>query len=215
MSILYGALVSLFGSKLKADEVLYLLNGEKKVLRQLFSLSELSEIESFCQEHSLFLVRSCFKIVVADTNKAFSNKGFRVPVQDPRNGLFVVYVSSDERLANLAALAEQQGNDSLLGELLGYPACCVEYFCKNFSSKTSNPELRQSHGLKNADSFLLDISLRPEDIALLSHFPCSWGCVQSVEIAENRLLLLEKTHIPRARELFEKLCSINKIERFK
>ena len=204
----YHQLVSVFGSKLKADEIVYLQSDEKNVVRQLFFSNEISAVENYSSGNNLFLVKSKFKIIFSDleTGETFSNKGERVDLSDKRSGAIICYIAKDEKSSLLAALSEHQRNDQLLGELLGYPKCCIEYFLHRFGPENSNPELEsidhEENSLKNKiDLRLLDISKRDEDICLLSHFPCSWDCGESFNIAERRLLLLASKVKSRANSL--------------
>ncbi len=210
MNVEYSKLVSIFGSKLKADEMLYLLSGMKPVVRQLFFPSEIFLVESFCLQNKLFFVRSRFKILLSKSEEKFSNRGELIPFNDPREGAFVLYISPVEQKVYLSALAEQQENDKLLGELLGYPKCCVDYFLANFNVNNTNPELVDGLEFKNKDSWLLDISHRFEDIALLSHFPCSWNCLESIFISQKRLSLLKEKNLMRFEEIKQKLLSSSK-----
>lgn len=200
MNFDYSNLQEIFGSKLKADEFLYLVNGLKPVIRQLFFEDELERLEKFCLENNLFLVKSSFKVVFLDLGESFSNKGQRVPLEDFRKGAVVIYLSLDEKLANLAALYELQNDHLNLGNLLGYPKCCCEFFLKNFADETPNPEINEFEE-KLPDSWMLDISKRDQDLAIISHFPCSWICKKSNEIAKKRLNLLKRINSYRFEEL--------------
>ncbi len=202
MDVEYNQLTSTFGSKLKADEVIYLLAGLKPVLRQLFFEHELELVEWFCKNNKIYLTKSNFKIVLVDSDKSFSNKGERAEMSDPREGTYVLYLSLNEKQSLMAALAEQQIDDKLLGELLGYPTCCINYFLNQFGSQNPDPVLQETGDVVGSDSWMLDISHRKDDLALISHFPCSWCCEDSLRIARNRLHLLEEINNVRFKELF-------------
>ena len=206
MNIQYGKILDIFNSKLKVDEILYLLENQKIAVRQLFFENELAKVLKFCKENNLYSVESKFKIVFVDQNEKFSNKGEKIKRNDKREGAIVLYISKIEKQAYLAALAEAENNNELLGEILGYPDCCIDYFNQNFSFENSNPELNEKNIEKyNCDSWLIRSSKRNEDMALISHFPCSWDCNKSLEIAEERLLIMEKYNQIRAKELYEGL----------
>ncbi len=96
---------NIFGSKLKTDEILYLLHGLKPAVRQMFFSNEIEKVQQFCVKNGIFCVQSNFKVLIADSNEAFSNKGLRAPINDSRDGAIVLYISKDERKAHLAALA--------------------------------------------------------------------------------------------------------------
>ena len=188
----------LFKSKAKSQEIVLLMTGIKPVVRQGYYEEELKEIEEFCKENDLHLVRSPFKVVLDDTHNKFSNKGLRVKVDDLRKGMIFVYISRDEYLANLATLAELKNDHKELGALLGYPECCINYFCKNFSETNTNPQIESNNPYTN-------ISKRNKDYVLLSHFPCSADCKKSIELAQKYLSVLESVDSEMAMKIFKEL----------
>src|SRR3989344_3024489 len=102
-------LSSIFGSKTKAQEVVFLLHDLKDVVRQGFYELEIPAVERFCKDNVLFLVKSRFKVLLADklANQSadinYSNKGLRIPEHDARPGMFFIYLSKNERKAWLAS----------------------------------------------------------------------------------------------------------------
>jgi len=55
-----------FGSKTKAQEIVLLLNDAKQVVRQGFYPHELEKVEKFCGENNIYLIKSKFKVILAD-----------------------------------------------------------------------------------------------------------------------------------------------------
>ncbi len=194
-----STLSPLFTSKSKAQEIVLLLHDAKEVVRQGFYEQELPAVEEFCRKNSLFLVKSKFKVILADENQ-FTNKGLRIPETDARAGMYFIYISKDETKAYLASYYELVNDHRKLGSLLGYPECCVEFFCRNFSENNINPELKPTNMYTN-------ISKRKEDAVLLSHFPCSSDCEKSIELGKRYLAVLEKGEPERAAELRSTLTS--------
>ncbi len=186
-----------FGSKTKAGEIVLLLQGAKKVVRQGFYGSELFKIEQFCQKNSLFLIKSNFKVLFADEG-VYSNKGVRIPESDKRPGLYFVYISKDEQQAWLASYHELMQNHKDLGLVLEYPKCCVDFFCRNFSAQQSNPE----HAPTNPHT---NLSKREQDLVILSHFPCKSECKESITLGEKYLQAIYSVDKERARELLIQL----------
>ena len=90
------------------------------------------------------------------------------------------------------------GDDEKLGLILGYPKCCVEFFCNNFSSEKTNLELKPTNPWTN-------LSQRSEDCVLLSHFPCHSDCEPSMELGKKYLDLLRNVDMVRTKELVESL----------
>lgn len=188
-----STLTPLFTSRTKAQEILLLLHDAKEVVRQGFYEQELPAVEQFCRQNNLYLVKSKFKVILTDENN-FTNKGLRIPGNDPRAGMYFVYISKNETKAYLASYYELIDDHRKLGLLLGYPQCCVEFFCRNFSENNTNLELQPTKIYTN-------ISKRDEDAVLLSHFPCSSDCEKSIGLGKRYLAVLEKGEPERAAEL--------------
>tara|TARA_Y100000310_G_scaffold342583_1_gene446422 strand:- start:731 stop:1327 length:597 start_codon:yes stop_codon:yes gene_type:complete len=195
-------MIDTFGSQTKAQEIILLLNDVKEVVRQGFYDSELIEVEKFCQENRLFLVKSKFKVLLDDgeDNKItndYSNKGIRLKEDDPQ-GMYFVYISKSEEKAWLANYYELVGDDRSLGLLLGYPKCCVGYFCDNFKAEKTNLELKPTNPWTN-------LGKRAEDCVLLSHFPCSSDCEKSIVLGKKYFEILQSDDENRAEKLITQL----------
>jgi hypothetical protein len=187
----------IFGSKTKAEEMVYLLSKAKQVVRQGFYLEELPRIEKFCRENNIHFVKSRFKVLLADEN-AYSNKGIRIPEHDKREGMYFCYLSKDEKKAWLASYYELMSNDNDLGLLLGYPKCCVDFFCKRFSPNNPNLQL-------NSTTMFTNLSKREKDAVLISHFPCNSECEESVQLGRKHLAIIKEADYERYKELIQNL----------
>jgi len=187
----------IFGSKMKAQEIVLLLQNAKKVVRQGFFASELLRVEHFCAKNNLFLVKSEFKVLFADQG-VYSNKGVRIPVVDKRPGMYFVYISKDEQKAWLASYYELVQNHKDLGLVLGYPSCCVTFFCSRFSKNNTNPEHHPTNPYTN-------LSQRELDQVILSHFPCHSDCKESIELGKKYLQALYVADKEHARKLLTAL----------
>lgn len=200
-SFLFFSMISklarIFGSKTKAQEILLLVAGLKPVVRQGFYEYELPQVEQFCKENEIYLVKSGFKVHLADGSN-YSNKGIRLPVTDLRPGMFFVYLSLDQYKAWQASHFEAAGKDKELGLLLGYPGCCVDFFCKRFSEQNPNLQLKPTNMFTN-------LTKRAADQVLLSHFPCNSDCVGSIALGKKYLGLIRKWDRERAEELEKEL----------
>jgi hypothetical protein len=187
----------IFGSKTKAQEIVLLQNDAKKVVRQGFYAHELPRIQHFCEKNNLQVVKSKFKVLLADET-SYSNKGIRIKDSDKREGMYFVYISKDEQKSWLTSYYELMQNDADLGRELGYPSCCVEFFCKRFTA--DNPNLQQT-----AQNPYTNITKRHQDHVILSHFPCSSACEKSVDLAKRYLNVLVKADPGRVEELVNQL----------
>ena len=187
----------IFGSKSKSQEILYLLHDAKKVVRQGFYEHELPKVQKFCEENKLCLVKSKFKVLLAD-EASFSNKGIRIQERDKRPGMYFAYISKDEQKAWLVSYYELLKNDMDLGRELGYPACCVDFFCKRFTPDNPNLQLSPTNAFTN-------ITKREKDLVIISHFPCSSDCQESIELGKKYLDVLLKIDKDRVEELVNEL----------
>lgn len=187
-------LARIFGSRTKAIEILTLLNGTKQVVRQGFYDNELQRVKDFCKRKGLFIEYSSYKVVIADCDKPYSNKGIKVSTSDPRRGMIFVYISKDLNKAVMASIFELKNDHRSLGLLLGYPECCVKFYVKheperrNIDADLISCTLENSRGVTYP--FYTNISKRGMDITLLDHFPCSFNCEKSIELAIKKLSLI-------------------------
>ena len=93
----------------------------------------------------------------------------------------------------LAKLAEEDNNHRGIGESLGYPKCCCDFFEKNFSKDAADLTLKVLDDSEGCQfPFYNNIAARHFDVALLSHFPHSFNCAASSEIAKSSLELIRK-----------------------
>ena len=189
-------LQKIFGSRTKALEMLELLKGLKPVVRFGFYPHELARVERFCGKNRLFIERSPYKVLLTE-KEMFSNKGAIVPADDPR-GMFLAYISSDQRAALWTCLHETKQDHYNTGLMLGYPRCCVDFFVGEFAKGNHNPV----HPAANPWTNLL---LRDKDIVLLSHFPCRPDCGESVRMAKERLAMIGTYDKELAEKMVRKL----------
>ena len=183
----------IFGSKTKAQEIIFLLNKVKKVVRQGFYESELVKVEKFCEQENIHLVKSKFKVLLAD-QEAYSNKGIRIEATDQREGMYFVYLSLNVLSAWMASYHELNNNDYDLGILLGYPSCCVDFFCKRFSENNPNLQLSPKNPYTN-------LSKRNQDCVFISHFPCNSNCKESINLAKKYASIIARIDSLRAIEM--------------
>ena len=197
MHIMIKKLSYLFGSKTKAQEAIFLVADVKPIIRQGFYEHELDKVQKFCEENKLHLVKSKFKVLLADET-SYSNKGIRIKAEDKREGMYFCYISKDQEKAWLASYYELIGNDAELGKLLGYPKCCVEFFTKRFSENNPNLQLEPTNAFTN-------LTKREHDQVIISHFPCSSNCEESIEIGKLYIESLLRVDRQRAEELLKGL----------
>jgi len=206
-------LKQVFGSTTKALEILYLNYNLKPVVRQGFYDNEIGRVKDFCRAHGLAYEIAPYKVILADKHKHYSDKGFKARVDDPRRGMFFIYISKDERKATEARIFEMKDNHKELGLILGYPECCVDFFVENWEERSKKDNNYIFPAVKNTDGykfpFYTNIIKRNQDITLLNHFPHSFKCEESINMAKERLKMLYELEARTATELVHELkCKV-------
>ena len=187
-----------FGNNTRALEILYLLEGIKRAVRLDANEIELGKIKEFCQKENLHFEVSDFKVVkITDDGKGkYSNIVKRIPLNYFDRGLYHVYISKDKAIAKFLKFLENKNDDGAVGKLLGYPKCCVDFFLKNKEEQKHIqndyilPALKNSEGFKFP--FYANYAARYFDVALMSHFPHSFDCKDSIGIAKKNLECIKK-----------------------
>lgn len=97
----------------------------------------------------------------------------------------MIYVARDR--LNLDLLVEIDNDvfphESLFGQLLGYPKCCVEKIANLGESFIDDYNYEFNKKVKKHS--LLDISQYSNGVALISHIPCSVSCKSSLRQANK------------------------------
>ena len=184
---------TIFGSWMKALEFLQVVNGTKLCMRTALSDEEIPRISALCQQYSLYIEFAQFKVKIMDSEQKFSHKGITIPKD--QEGLTFSYIAQEEKIAALAKLYEQRNDSKNLGKILGYPRCCIQFFCEHEEEKAKSDfdftSLCMKRGIKYWE---LNISKRDQDISLISHFPCSMDCKESLLHAQKNYLLFQSVY---------------------
>lgn len=187
-----------FHSIIKSLEVLYVIEGSKPCARIMVFEDELGKVIDFLNKNNINNAVSDFKVLKqAAQNEFYSDKSIKILKGDARKGYFFVYLSKSKETAEKAKLSEEKNNHIGLGLLLGYPECCCEFFEKNFNEKSTDLTLNT---LENSNGFefpfYTNIAARHFDVSLLSHFPHSFKCRPSANIAKNNLKIIQNHSKP-------------------
>ncbi|MBI2651287.1 DUF483 domain-containing protein [Candidatus Woesearchaeota archaeon] len=191
-------LLKIFGNYTRALEILYLLNNIKKSVRLDANEIELEKIAKFCKEENLCMEISDFKVIKAvDKGKGnYANTAKKVSINYPYNGFYHIYISKNKSVAKMLKLVENKNDDNAIGQLLGYPKCCIDFFVENREKqqKIQNDyileALSNSYGF--SFPFYTNYAIRYFDFALLSHFPHSFNCEASIKIAKANFECLKQ-----------------------
>lgn len=177
----------------------------KPVCRIEIEDKTLDKLTAFCRTNNLALITSDFKFV-----KTQDGKAMMMPTNSPLKGGFFVYISKQKTDAIKAKDAEVALDHKTFGELLGYPACCIDFFIKHYEEAAKMHDDYTLLTLKNSESldWRLNISLNFFDYRLISHFPHSFNCQESIALSQKILDVLTKHNPDLARKTKEELCTV-------
>ncbi len=199
-------LKKIFHSTIKSLEVLYVIEGTKKCARVLVFEEEINKVKGFLNGKGIFYEISDFKVIKQNVQSEFySDKSIKISQNSNQKGHYFFYISKAGNLAEMAKAAEADSNHAELGLILGYPKCCIDFFAENFNENNSDLTLDI---LRNSEKmeflFFNNICARHFDISLLSHFPHSFDCKPSIEIAKSNLKIIGK-HGRKTASMFENI----------
>ncbi len=130
-------LLHIFETMVDAFEVLFVVEDLKPVARIELHESQYAAVRDFCAANGLSLELSFFKILKPDKNAPgfdpSNHVAEMVPTGHQAPGTFFAYVSKSPDEAQHARFYEHIRNDERLGELLGYPACCIKFYKDNYN----------------------------------------------------------------------------------
>lgn len=196
-------LQQIFGSITKSLDVLYVIEDAKPCARILVFEDDIGKVTDFLNKNELSHSISDFKVMKQNIQSEFySDKSIKISRDSAEKGYMIFYISKNKVTAEKAKIAEAENNHLELGLLLGYPKCCCEFFGKNFNEQNADLTLKT---LENSDgfefSFYANVAARHFDVNLLGHFPHSFQCRHSIEIAKKNLRIIQK-HYEQLAALF-------------
>lgn len=130
--------------------------------------------------------------------------------QDPERVTYAV-IAEDPDIADKMeeAETEMQGRErhDTVGELLGFPECCRNFFYEDWVNGCRDPMYEISCNTPSAEMVdddpnhvhVMDpntgtnIMWRYFGISYITHMPCSWECEESIEIARERYRIMKET----------------------
>jgi hypothetical protein len=113
----------------------------------------------------------------------------------PGHGYLNVYVAANASLAQAAYDAETAGDDLAFGAILGTPACCRQFYekVKEQAAQDQNDFFPFSAPLDPTfrPHALLNLGAQYFDASLISHFPCSLVCADSLALARTNARIMK------------------------
>lgn len=163
----------------------------------------MERIREYAQLLGLHLATSKYKYIVNSPRGIFKE----ISLKDPRLGKIIIALAKSKDKARKGAdyyhaKMLDSSYSRRFGKLMGYPDCCLnfgDYLCNekndpdNFGFK--NPAVES---LKN--SKYIDWRLNVFSYSLLSHFPCSFTCKESIQFVDKYLACID--YIDKDQSLF-------------
>ena len=180
-----------------------LKNNIKKLIRMMIgNETEYLLLEKFAKRFDLKIAHSDYKIITKDG--IFFKEKIPFSTNYPYSSFFV-YLSKDEETIHKAMEWEgkdiQFRKDRELGELLGYPKCCIKSYIETQNKRTHNFNIEAYISTKNEFNYLINSFLILTPFHLISHFPCSFECPESKKYAERILNVVKKENFLFSKEI--------------
>jgi hypothetical protein len=129
------------------------------------------------------LVRQVVNLSEADATERVLPEGVHAVRGGARDGRVVLYLARDPSLAHEAVAQEGHEGNAALGRLLGYPACCVEFFSRRLDSplvrRRSNLALARAAAARTRSPVARLNALDLHLFHWISWAPCSFDCEPS------------------------------------
>ena len=187
--------------------------------------------KSFCTKYGLFIVKGEYKIVGRrDIGKGgWSNKIKKKVSIKSKQGIPHYYISKCKKNAENAKIAESKSDNKRFGKKLGFPGCDQKFFEINYKEANSKQcdfsllTLRNTEGDYPYNAYNNYVA-QYFGFSLLSHFPHSFNCEKSAEIAKKYYQILSKyskswadkfLQVQRSAILFTEYKGIFLIRKFK
>jgi len=207
---LYQELCSVMSSYQQVIELLCVYHSLKQTARLvIFSEKKLKELYLLLSSHHLEHAIQDYKLQpVKERDKCnFTNKGQIVELNESE-GCFIVYVAGHITFAQRAKRLERL-NNTHFGRILGYPACCTDFYLKESNLKPENDEfcIRSLWKLKQYP-FVNNRFLRYLDITILSHFLCNLECRESENLGFEIYRLIKRYDPIKAQSFKREMSSL-------
>jgi len=176
-----------------ATELTTVITGMRRVFVYHINSATFDESYEFLRKN---------KLVYYPTNKSGLYSGFSHKHQPVEHGKpYMLYgaavKSDDEEAGDLFTKASNGGTDHvIIGTLLGYPRCCIDFFNNTWGSESIDPMYEAAIQTKNVDikeDGSVDVSVHPYcnnllryfGIRITPHLTCSMQCDETIKWGEE------------------------------
>lgn len=192
---------------LNALDLIYTIEGYKPVTRIIIADTQINNLFNFCRGNNLFWKIESYRVLRnSDKGKGgFSNRLEHVEYHN-ENGDYIVYISIDKKILNnnFNKMSEKE-----FGQYLGYPECCTEFYEKNKHMVIQEQIDLAPLSVTSLGPFLYyaNYFLRYFNYSVISHFPCSCNCKETVAYGKRNMKLLRRLFPDFANEMELNMCS--------
>lgn len=126
-----------------------------------------------------------------DIGKAgWSNKFQEGENLNPKKGEWLLYVSNSQKKSFKAMRSDENNDESALGEDLGIPNCCIDFYDMNkerayIKQNDFVPFVLENTKGQGPYNYWNNYVSQYFGYSLLSFFPCSFNCKNAVKFAQN------------------------------
>lgn len=124
-----------------------------------------------------------------------------VKLSKNQNGKRILYLSkSKEVIRDLVRYdnASPFKNSREIGELLGYPPCCIESYCGT-AARSYSGYITSVH--KKTRTFHFILNILDSNLSMISHYPCRFDCSASILYGEKLLKCLKLEEKDKCKKL--------------
>ena len=118
------------------------------------------------------------------------NDNFEKSRNNHLNGI-PLYIAKNQEYADKLRMYDEDCDDYKFGQFLSYPSCCID-FVKLNQKVPKLIEALKYLVIKNKYNVWCWPVASISDSSLLTHFPCSFNCVESQQLSKTRFKLLTK-----------------------
>ena len=138
----------------------------------------------------------------------FSHYHLPTTAGDPNSSCYGVMAKNTEDAEAFRTASAYNGRNAgkvdheVIGELLGFPACCTKFFTEKWGNGFYDPVWQSAVAAKHqvVDNGVLEVEgnihtnqmLRYYGFRTTSHFPCSLNCVPTIEVGEVWLEVMKR-----------------------
>lgn len=157
------------------------VDGIRPATYQVASPERFMELSTWAAKYGLVVVP------ITQINRHNAYRSGSADAFDPSQPWdYRVIITRPESVAKIAAVPDLAKNDAALGDILGYPECCREFFSNTWGSCQVDTTWNQFATTGVAEGPVeANMLWRWKGIRWVSHLPCSYQCKHTVEIGRQ------------------------------